>query len=106
LLKSARSAAAAGLHDHIAIRQPGAHAHRAALRVVSPPSVVVAAVDMLTHDDVVTITDDNFRGRGKSAHKHSADGRTQNDHFHFSLLCFPRDQETSEFRIGFSENLF
>jgi hypothetical protein len=76
LLKLTRSAAAAGLHDNIAIRQRGPHAHRAALRVISPPAVVVIAIDMLTNDDVVTITDDNFRGRRKSAHKHSANSRT------------------------------
>jgi hypothetical protein len=68
----------------------------------------MAAINVFANHNIVVIAiaDDNFCRRRNDACKNSANGRAQNDHSHFSLLCFPRDQGTLEVCNGFKENLF
>jgi hypothetical protein len=83
-------AATPGFDDHIAIRQLSPNAHRATLRVVLVPAIVMPAIIMSIHD-IVAIMDNDLRGRRNSAQKHRSHSRSQNDQLHLSLLLrFPR----------------
>jgi len=53
------------------------------------PPIVMATIDVSTNNNIVPITDDNFRGRRTGAHEHRPQGRSYNDHPHLSLLCPP-----------------
>ena len=84
-------AATPGFDDHIAIRQLSPNAHRATLRVVLVPAIVMPAIIMSMNHDIVAIMDNDLRGRRNSAQKHRSNSRSQNDQLHLSLLLrFPR----------------
>jgi hypothetical protein len=84
-------AATPGFDDHIAIRQLSPNAHRATLRAVLVPAIVMPAIIMSMNHDIVAIMDNNLRGRRNSAQKHRSHSRSQNDQLHLSLLLrFPR----------------
>jgi len=50
----------------------------------------MTAIDMTSNHYIVAIMHDNLRRSRTGASKHCPDGRSQNDHSHISLLCFPR----------------
>jgi hypothetical protein len=65
-------AATPGFDDHIAIRQLSPNAHRATLRVVLVPAIVMPAIIMSMNHDIVAIMDNDLRGRRNSAQKTAA----------------------------------
>jgi hypothetical protein len=44
--------------------------------MMSPPAVMMIAVDVLSNDDVITIADDNLCGHRDGARNHPTNGRT------------------------------
>jgi hypothetical protein len=68
--KTGQSAAAAGLNDHVTVRQSRTHAHRAAFCTVFVPTVVMSTVRVPVNHNVASIMDDDLRRRRDRAQQH------------------------------------
>ena len=84
-----RLATAPSFDDDVTVRQVCFHPNCPALGVAPPPTMMMIVIHMFANDHVVTITNNNFRGNRNAGCHHSKNGSTNNNHFHFSLLCSP-----------------
>jgi hypothetical protein len=87
-----RLAAAAGLDDHVAVRQTSLDARDAAIGVAAAPAFVAATIGVFAHDDTITafttLLNDNLRGSRQSADDGCSNNSAQNKYLHFQTPLF------------------